>query len=201
MTKVKRELRDWCRKDGKEAYQNLRRLALHGENDYVRVAATKLWIEYGFGKPSENPDGDTECERVAGACEPRRRSSAPNRLCLHRRQREWGAPCRRIGLFCPTAAMCSRSPRPRAAAPDCGTAARRCRTRGQKHGGRPRGAMTKVKRDLRDWCRKIGARRHTAECAHVATVAKPLRQNETQPSRQGNHRWERNPITFLTVGH
>jgi hypothetical protein len=56
MNKIKRDLRDWCRKSGKEAYDNLRKLALYDENSFVRFAATKEWLAYGYGKPPNNPD-------------------------------------------------------------------------------------------------------------------------------------------------
>lgn len=55
-TKIKLELRDWCRKSGKQAYENLVHLALHGEPDLVRLAATKEWIERAYGKVPANPD-------------------------------------------------------------------------------------------------------------------------------------------------
>jgi hypothetical protein len=48
MTKVKRDLRDWCRKDGKKAFEELRKLALDNADSWVRLAAVKLWIEYGL---------------------------------------------------------------------------------------------------------------------------------------------------------
>ena len=48
----------------RKLYQNLRRLALHGENDYVRVAATKLWIEYGFGKPPEDRNDEPRLQHA-----------------------------------------------------------------------------------------------------------------------------------------
>jgi hypothetical protein len=50
MTRVKRDLRDWCRKDGRKAFEELRRLALDNADSWVRLAAVKLWIEYGHGK-------------------------------------------------------------------------------------------------------------------------------------------------------
>jgi hypothetical protein len=57
MVLSKRTFVELCRKNPREAFENLRKLALHGENDYVRVAATKIWIEYAAGKPPEGEGG------------------------------------------------------------------------------------------------------------------------------------------------
>jgi hypothetical protein len=51
LTKVRRDLPDWARKDCKQVFENLKHLALHGENEFVRLPATKEWLDRGFGKP------------------------------------------------------------------------------------------------------------------------------------------------------
>jgi hypothetical protein len=70
MTRVKRDLRDWCRKDGKKAFDELRKLALDNPDSWVRLAAVKLWIEYGYGKPlsaeGENPGAITQVRVITG---------------------------------------------------------------------------------------------------------------------------------------
>jgi hypothetical protein len=53
MTFSKKTFIELARKNPREAFENLRYLALHDENSFVRLAATKIWIEYSAGKPPE----------------------------------------------------------------------------------------------------------------------------------------------------
>jgi len=51
LTKVRRCLRDLARKSFREAFENIRKHSLYDENSFVRLAATKEWLDRGFGKP------------------------------------------------------------------------------------------------------------------------------------------------------
>lgn len=72
MTFSKKSFIELARKNPGEAFENLRHLALHDENSFVRLAATKIWIEYSSGKPPEGEGGSsvTEVRVITGV--PRR---------------------------------------------------------------------------------------------------------------------------------
>lgn len=64
MTFNKKSFLELARKNPREAFENLRKLALYDENSFVRVAATKIWIEYAAGKPPEGEGSGSAVTQV-----------------------------------------------------------------------------------------------------------------------------------------